>query len=116
MGKRVIEILVSDLSGEELEAGQGETIEFSYRGKDYTVDLTDAEADRFDAAIEPFVSAATALGGRSNTRRSAESRSSSGMTRDELQNIRAWARANGHKVSDRGRIKSDIIDAYHAAH
>ena len=38
------------------------------------------------------------------------------MTRDELQNIRAWARANGHPVSDRGRIKADIIDAYHAAH
>lgn len=115
MGKRVIEVLVSDLSGNELEAGQGETIEFSYRGKDYTIDLTDKEADDFDALMQPFVDAATGLGGRSSRRRS-YSRSSSGMTREELQNIRAWARANGHQVSERGRIKSDIIDAYHAAH
>jgi hypothetical protein len=116
MGKRVIELLVSDLSGEELEAGEGETIDFSYRGKDYTIDLTEEEADRFDVAIQPFVDAATALGGGSSSRRRSRSRSSSGMTRDELQNIRAWARANGHQISDRGRIKSDVIDAYHAAH
>lgn len=116
MGKRVIEILVSDLSGDELEAGRGETIEFSYRGKDYTIDLTDKEADDFDALMQPFVDAATGLGGRSSSRRRSHSRSSSGMTRDELQNIRAWARENGYGVSERGRIKSDIIDAYHAAH
>ena len=119
MGKRIVELLVSDLSGEELEAGRGETIEFSYRGKDYTIDLTETEADNFDAAMQPFVDAATALGGRSNSRNSrrrSHSQSSSGMTRDELQNIRAWARANGLQVSDRGRIKSEVIDAYHAAH
>ena len=115
MGKRFIELLVSDMSGEELDAGRGETIEFSYRAKDYTIDLTEAEAESFDAAIQPFVEAATSLGGRASSRRPSQSRSSSGMTRDELQNIRAWARANGHQVSERGRIKSEIIDAYHAA-
>lgn len=30
--------------------------------------------------------------------------------------IRAWAKANGYDVGDRGRIKAEIIDAYHAAH
>ncbi len=39
----------------------------------------------------------------------------SGRPKSELQNIRAWARKNGYEVSDRGRIKADIIDAYHAA-
>ena len=68
MGKRIVELLVSDLSGEELEAGRGETIEFSYRGKDYTIDLTDAEADNFDAAIQPYLDAASALGGRTSSR------------------------------------------------
>lgn len=30
--------------------------------------------------------------------------------------IRAWAKANGYEVGDRGRIKAEIIDAYYAAH
>ena len=116
MGKRIVELLVSDMSGEELEAGRGESIEFSYRGREYTIDLTDGEADQFDAAIRPFLDAATPLGGRTSSTRRSHSQPSSGMTREELQNIRAWARANGHPISDRGRIKSEIIDAYHAAH
>jgi Lsr2 len=30
--------------------------------------------------------------------------------------IRAWARQNGHQVSDRGRISKTVVDAFHAAH
>lgn len=30
--------------------------------------------------------------------------------------IRAWARANGHVVADRGRIPADVVAAYAAAH
>ncbi|WP_425451366.1 Lsr2 family DNA-binding protein [Williamsia limnetica] len=27
--------------------------------------------------------------------------------------MRAWARAHGYQVGDRGRIATDIVDAYH---
>jgi hypothetical protein len=30
--------------------------------------------------------------------------------------IREWARSNGHKVPDRGRIPSDVREAFEAAH
>jgi len=30
--------------------------------------------------------------------------------------IRAWARDHGHAVPDRGRLRPEIIDAWHAAH
>ena len=33
----------------------------------------------------------------------------------ETAAIREWAKANGHKVSDRGRIHQDIQDAYYEA-
>jgi hypothetical protein len=36
--------------------------------------------------------------------------------KDELAEIRAWAKKNGHEVSERGRIKQDVLDAYDAAH
>jgi hypothetical protein len=35
--------------------------------------------------------------------------------RDETAAIREWARANGHKVNDRGRISKAVIEAYQAA-
>ena len=31
----------------------------------------------------------------------------------ETAAIREWAKANGHKVSDRGRIHQDVQDAYY---
>ena len=30
--------------------------------------------------------------------------------------IRAWARENGHRVSDRGRMPAEVVAAYEAAH
>ena len=30
--------------------------------------------------------------------------------------IRAWARLNGHDIGHRGRVPSEVVDAYHRAH
>lgn len=34
----------------------------------------------------------------------------------KIKEIRAWARANGHTIGERGRIAASIIAAYNAAH
>lgn len=117
MAQRTIVRLVSDLSGEELGEGEGRTIGFSYDGSEYTIDLTAEEAEQFDAVMKAYVNAATALGGRSSSsgRTRRESRSRSGGSKEELANIRAWARGRGYEISDRGRIKREIVEAYHAA-
>ncbi len=41
--------------------------------------------------------------------------SSGGSDREEVQRIREWARANGHQVSERGRLSSSVLEAYRAA-
>ncbi len=33
--------------------------------------------------------------------------------REQNQAIRVWARKNGYEVSDRGRIPSEVVEAYH---
>jgi hypothetical protein len=35
------------------------------------------------------------------------------VDREQNQAIREWARKRGMKVSDRGRISSEVTDAYH---
>ena len=36
-------------------------------------------------------------------------------SRDQTAAIREWARANGHEVSDRGRISKSVMQAYQTA-
>ena len=114
LAQRVITQLVSDLSGDEVVEGKGETVEFSYRGTSYTIDLTDKEAAGFDKAIAMYIEHATRVSSP-RRRTAAPVPSGTGRSRGELQNIRAWARENGYEVSERGRIKTEVVEAYHAA-
>jgi Lsr2 len=68
MARSVITQLVSGLSGDEIAAGAGEAIEFSYRGASYSIDLTDKEAAGFDKAIALSLKHATKTGGRLGVR------------------------------------------------
>jgi len=65
MAQRTIVQLVSDLSGDEMEAGEGRTVEFSVDGTSYTIDLTDKEAAGFDKALAMYIEHATKTGGGS---------------------------------------------------
>lgn len=107
--KKTIEVVFSDLSGDEAE--NGETVAFSYRGVDYTIDLTKQEAAGFDKAVGMYIEHATKLGGRRKTTVTGQTNS-----KEELANIRSWWREQGNEISDRGRIPAHIVEAYHAAH
>jgi hypothetical protein len=111
VAKKTIEVITSDLSGEELEPGQGETIRFSIGGADYSIDLTDAEADELRSTFDKVASRASSRGTQSTTRKA----SGSGRTPEELAHIRAWAKENGHTVSERGRIKTEVLEAFDRA-
>jgi hypothetical protein len=110
MAQRVVTQLISDLSAEEIQDGKGETIAFSYRGVNYTIDLTNDEASGFDSAIAEYVANANRVGGR---RRRAPGRPASEYSAKE---VRTWAKEQGIEVPDRGRIPFEILEKYRAAH
>ena len=112
MAKRVIEQLVSDLSGKDIKDGEGETVKFSIGSTAYEIDLTEAEAGQFYDTIKKYTDVATRTSGR-GVRSGGGSRPK--IDRNQTQAIRTWARENGRDVSDRGRISQDIQDAYNAA-
>lgn len=111
MASRVVTQLISDLSGDEIEDGGGETIEFSYRGASYSIDLTTDEAANFDAAMASYLEHATRVGGR---RRSSQG-SQTTTTTSDAKAIREWAQAHGIDVPARGRIPSSVREQYAAA-
>jgi hypothetical protein len=114
MAERIVRQLIDDIDGSEISDGGGERIEFSLRGVDYQIDLSAANIAKFDKALKPFVDAAAKVRGRRGRRTKV---SSNGVaSREQLGVIREWARKNGHEVSDRGRIKAEIMEAFEAAH
>ena len=115
MAKQTTVTLIDDIDGSEAD----ESVEFAIDGKSYEIDLSAANSARLRDALAPFVSAARRTGAA--RRSSGGSASSSGTSRQSTdrelnQAIREWAQKEGMKISERGRIPSNVLEAYHAAH
>ncbi|MBV9314140.1 MAG: Lsr2 family protein [Pseudonocardia sp.] len=111
MAQKVIVSLIDDLDGDKAD----ETVEFGLDGKHYEIDLSNSNADKLRNALASYVAAARRPGGRrragANTASVAARRPP--VDREQNQAIREWARKRGMKVSDRGRIPAEVLDAYH---
>ena len=114
MAERIVRQLIDDLDGGDIPTGAGERIEFSVRGAAYQIDLSSANAAKFDKALKPFVEVALKL--RSSRGRRVKTGTNGSASREQLAAIREWAQKNGHEVADRGRIKAEIVKAFEAAH
>lgn len=108
MAKRVITTLEDDLDGSEAN----ETIAFSIDGTEYEIDLNEAHANEMRAALNVYTAAARKTAGRTRSARPSSSGTGGGDTRA----VRAWAVQNGIPVSMRGRIHTEVMKRYAAAH
>jgi nucleoid-associated protein Lsr2 len=105
VAQRVHIVLEDDIDGGTAE----ETVTFALDGTTYEIDLSQANAAKLRDLLAPYVSAARRSTGR-GTRKS-RGRSSGGPNPSE---IREWARAHGHTVSDRGRVPAHVREKYDA--
>lgn len=103
----VTEILVDDLDG----SNGDRTVNFTWDGTPYEIELSKKNAVAFEKAIKPYLEAARRVRSNRNRRPATSSRS---HNRD-LSAIRDWAAKNGYEVSTRGRIAFSVIEAYEAA-
>lgn len=113
MAKRVINMLVDDLDGTEAES----TVRFAYLGTQYEIDLSVKNAAALSEVLAPWIAAATRVGrGSVVPGGRAAKRSTTTADRDQNRAIREWAQSKGIAVSDRGRIKQEIVDRFNAEH
>jgi hypothetical protein len=103
MAQQVNIVLVDDIDGSPAD----ETVSFALDGKDYEIDLSAKNAGKLRDAIAPYVGHARKAAGRRRGRTGAG---------PSPADIRAWARDNGFTVPDRGRVSSEVREAYLAAH
>jgi len=99
-------LYVDDIDGTEAEG----TLRFGYSGVEYEIDLNRQHADEFANAIAPYLEAGRKVAARRAGRGTAR------PARHNQSDVREWARAQGLKVSDRGRIPAEVMNQYEAAH
>lgn len=105
MAQRVQIVLEDDYDGGTAD----ETVTFALDGAEYEIDLSGENATKLRDELAPWIGHARKTGGR---RRRAAKPASPTSTSE----IRAWAQANGHEVSSRGRVSSEVREAYEQAH
>jgi hypothetical protein len=110
MAQKTIVELVDDLDG----GVAAESVAFGLDGVEYNIDLSTENAKRLRDSLATYVDKARRVGGR---KQRAIGRPA-GRTGDKAQNqaIREWARSQGEKISDRGRIPSELVTRFQAAH
>ncbi len=112
MAKKVTVTLVDDFDG---DGPADETVEFSIDGVSYEIDLSAKNAKKLRDDLKQWIEAGRRVGGRRRGRSGGPGRGRASIDREQSAAIREWARRSGHKVSTRGRIPAEIIEAFHAA-
>jgi Lsr2 len=110
MARKVQVLLVDDLDGGEAD----ETVSFSLDGATYEIDLSSANAKKLRDSLQPFVDHAQKPS--TTRRRGTGVRTRGASSRERSADIRAWAKAKGIKVNERGRIPASVVEQYEAAH
>ena len=108
MAQKVHIVLEDDLDGSDAT----QTVSFGLDGTSYEIDLNDKNAAALREALATYVGHGRKVSGSRRGRRSSAATANGHSAKE----IRDWARSNGHKVPERGRIPGDVREAFEAAH
>jgi hypothetical protein len=97
-----------DIDGSKAEG----TVSFSFEGPSYEIDLSKSNSRAFEKVMAQYVGHARKVRA---SRGKASGRGRSGGKHD-LSAVRSWASANGYSVAPRGRVATEVLEAFDAAH
>ncbi len=109
-------IYTDDLDGTE----GASPFEYSVEGKGYVIDLSEKNREKLLAFLAPYIAKSVDITHittptKPSAKKKKKTRPGSDRPVSTLAEIRAWARANGYEVSDRGRVPYAVAVAYDAA-
>jgi hypothetical protein len=98
---------------DDLDGGVAhETVKFALDGHSYEIDLSSKNAKKLRSDLAVFVEHGSRVSGRAAAGQDRRARSG-GSDKDQNRAIREWAVGKGFDVAERGRIKQDIVEAFH---
>ncbi|BAH56163.1 histone-like nucleoid-structuring protein Lsr2 [Rhodococcus opacus] len=115
MARKVVVELVDDIDGTVFTEG-GESIHYAVDGVEYVIDLKDEHATEFRETFEYYIAHSSRVGGRKHRAGRPATPTTGKPRRGEAAKIRAWAIEQGYELSGRGRIPTEIEEAFRAAH
>jgi hypothetical protein len=107
VAQKVNIVLIDDLDGSDAD----ETVSFGLDGTSYEIDLNKKNAAALRDVLSGYVGHARKVSSTRRARRSAAT-----AIGPSAREIRDWARSNGFKVPDRGRIPAEVREAFEKAH
>lgn len=103
------EILIAETVDDLDRSSPAETVRFSYGRKHFVIDLGPHNVARIEADFQQWIQYSRPI-------KPPRNRSSKAKSRHEPARVRAWAKANGLEVSDKGRIPLGVVEAYRHRH
>lgn len=100
-------VLIDDIDG----TPDASTLVFGLDGASFEIDLSESNMAAVRSVLEPLVEKATRVDGKRKARRP----STATPSNSEASKVREWARANGFEIGNRGRISSEVTEAFTAA-
>ena len=106
--------VLSDRLADDVDGDQPtDAVALSYRGVDYEIDLTEKDATGLDRVLGPYLAHARRVTAQpTNSRRPA----AASRAAQDPREVRAWAKAQGIVIADRGRVSADVLRQYREAH
>lgn len=102
--------LTDDLDGSPAD----ETVRFGLDGAAYEIDLSGGNANGLRGVFGDYVKAARKAGKLTKPGAAPKASTVTKQDQEESRAIRGWARRNGIKVADRGRVADIVRIAYQA--
>lgn len=124
MARVELTTFIDDLDGALLEIDDVHSVDWSWNGVAYRLDVSSANLDKIEKGTIPLATLlghSTRAGRRRRTRTSSRARktprsgANSRTVTTTAAQIREWATAQGYDVSPRGRITNAVHEAYLAA-
>jgi len=114
MAQKVVVELVDDLDG--TVSKDISTVSFALDGAQYEIDLSEDNANQLRDTLADFIEVARRTGGRVKRGTSAAKPAARpAADREQTKAMREWARQNGFELADRGRIPTNVIEAFEDA-
>lgn len=109
--RQIIETVTCDVCGTQTDDATSVTL--GWGREQWELDLCAKDNAELSAAFDGWTSRARRVVGR-GARSTGGSRRASGGGSD-ANAVREWAKSNGYKVGEKGRISADVREAYTAA-
>ena len=109
VAQKTIVKMYDDLDGSEIDA-EGKSVSFSFDGVSYEIDLSSKNVQKMREDLRTYTEKARKVSARNRGSAKAE------PAPVDTKAVRAWAEAQGMEVSARGRLSTELIEQYRAAH